>query len=100
MNFEETNFAGKKVLTWHSGYAVIDNDILWIPAIFSPLGVTLEALYKKTGLRRIKFSAVLNPQKLKLHLRNVVAETDEYSEQHKAYSHCIEILYEPKEVLE
>jgi len=77
------------------GYAVIKDGAIWIPAIMGRLKPILQELYKRTGIKRIIFSAVLNPESLKSHLRNIVKEWDVWFEQAGDYSHCIEIDYQP-----
>ena len=55
-------------------------------------------LFKKTGQVRMIFSAVLNPEEFKTHLRNIVREWNQWYEEMQDYSYCIEIKYEPKNV--
>lgn len=80
------------------GYAVVEKDAIWIPAIMitkdgSRMRDILKKLHERTGLNRIIFSAVLSPF-LKAKLNNIVREWDEWFEQAGDYSHCIEIRYE------
>ena len=75
------------------GYAIVQNDSIWIPAVWGRLGPILKMLNEKTGLKRIIFSAVLNPSELKTHLKNIVKEWDEWFPEVGDYSHCIEIEY-------
>lgn len=78
------------------GYAVVKNNSIWIPAIVGDLSLILNELYKRTKIKRMIFSAVLNPDYLKSHLKNIKKEWDEWFEEADDYSHCIEIEYEPK----
>jgi len=82
------------------GYAVIKDGAIWIPAIGGELKPILQGLYERTGIKRMIFSSVLNPDSLKSHLRNIVKEWDVWFEQVGDYSHCIEIDYQPTEVEE
>jgi hypothetical protein len=77
------------------GYAVIKDDAIWIPVIVGKLAPILKSLYDLTKIKRMIFSAVLNPNELKSHLRNIIREWDEWFEETGDYSHCIEIEYEP-----
>lgn len=81
------------------GYACWEDDRVFIPAVIAneewPLRRVLAYLYEKTGITRMIFTAVLQPEDLKVHLRNIVREWDEYVPQYEDYSHCIEITYEP-----
>lgn len=89
---------GKPVLICTWGYAVIDdaNDCLWIPAIWTDsMAEVLDELYKETGKTKMIFSAVLNPDSFRKHLRNIRREWKEWHEQAKDWSYCIEIEYEP-----
>lgn len=88
-----------KVIQGEWGYAVLKDGALWIPAISGSLGKILNGLYKKTGIKRMIFSAVMNPNELKKHLRNIKREFDVWFEEIKDWSHCIEIEYEEKETL-
>lgn len=76
------------------GYCMHDEreGAVWIPAFLGRLGPTLRAAYEKTRCRRIIFSCVLNPNRLRKHLRNIKEEWIEDSEDGE--SHCIEIRYE------
>lgn len=69
--------------------------VIWIPAIMESLSIILNEIYKRTKIKRIIFSAVLNPESLKSHLKNIVREWDEWFEEVGDYSHCIEIEYKP-----
>ena len=75
------------------GYAVVDGDKLWIPAICGDMGNILKELHDKTGIEKMIFSAVLSPEAFKLHLKNIVNEWDSWVEEIGDYSHCIEIRY-------
>jgi len=77
------------------GYAVIEDNKLWIPVIKGNMRDILKTLHEKTGIKRMIFSAVLNPEDFKKHLRNIVKEWDAWFEEVDDYSHCIEIEYEP-----
>lgn len=80
------------------GYAVVREDAVWIPAITGNLKTILAELYKKTKIKRFIFSAVLNPEDLKKHLKNIKREWDEWVEEIGDYSHCIEIEYEENKI--
>jgi hypothetical protein len=82
------------------GYAVVKKGAIWIPAVFGPLHPILQNLYEITGIKRMIFSAVLNPDSFKTHLKNIIREWDEWFEEAKDYSHCIEIEYEPNEEIQ
>ena len=77
------------------GYAVIKDGAIWIPAIEGDMKIILKKLYEITGINRMIFSAVLNPNSFKKHLKNIVKEWDAWFEQARDYSHCIEINYQP-----
>jgi hypothetical protein len=77
------------------GYSVIKDGAIWIPVIMGKMSLVLKDLYEKTGIKRMIFSAVLNPDELKSHLRNIKREWDEWFPEAQEYSHCIEIEYEP-----
>jgi hypothetical protein len=95
MEFKESkNPNGDTVLNFDKGYAVIHNNKLWVPAIWDNMGEILDSLVEKTGIKDIIFSAVLNPDKFKEHLRNIIKEWDEWHKEVGDYSHCIEIKYE------
>lgn len=96
MRFRKTkNHNDQEVLSWDGGYAVIDGDILWIPAIVTDsLGNTLKELHEETGLTRMKFSAILNPDEFRTHLKNIVHEGKEWSEAHDDWSYCIEVKFD------
>lgn len=84
----------RKIIYGDWGYAVVYENVVWIPAVKGNLKEILAWLYKKTGIKRIIFSAVLNPEELKKHLKNIKREWDEWIEEVGDYSHCIEIEYE------
>jgi len=86
----------RKIIQGNWGYAVIKNGAIWIPAIEGDMKIILKKLYEMTGINRMIFSAVLNPESLKSHLKNIIKEWDEWFEEVGDYSHCIEIKYEPK----
>jgi len=75
------------------GYAIVKGDELWIPAIQGDMGKILRMLHEKTGKKTMVFSAVLNPESFKKHLKNVVAEWDAWFEEVEDWSHCIKIDY-------
>ena len=78
------------------GYACVKDNVLYIPAIMGKMGDILEALYKKTGITRMVFTAVMFPEEFKKHLKNIVSEHDEWFEEVGDYNHFIEIGYEPR----
>jgi len=80
------------------GYAVIKDGAIWIPTIMGRLKPILQDLYERTRIKRMIFSAVLNPEVLKSHLKNIVREWDVWFEEAGDYSHCIEIDYKPAEL--
>ena len=82
------------------GYAVIKDDAIWIPAIMGRLKPILKELYKRTGIKKMIFSAVLNPEVLKSHLKNIVKEWDVWFKEAGDWSHCIEIDYQSTELEE
>jgi hypothetical protein len=82
------------------GYAVVKKGAIWIPAVFGPLHPILQNLYDITGIKRMIFSAVLNPDSFKTHLKNIIREWDEWFKEVEDYSHCIEIEYEPNEEIQ
>ena len=90
----------ENVISGNWGYAIIKDDCIWIPAFMCRLSPLLKALYKKTGLKKMIFSAILNADKLRPHLKNIKREWDEWFEEAKDYSHCIEIEYIPKKEVE
>lgn len=91
---------GGRTLDGDWGYACVEGDAVFIPVVQAtpdwPLRRVLAHLHAETHLRRFVFSAVLNPDELKSHLRHVVKEWDEFVPYLGDYSHCIEIAYEPK----
>lgn len=80
------------------GYACIEHGAVFIPAVMAtadwPLRRVLAHLYQQSKLTRFIFTAVIDPDGLKSHLRHVIREWDEYVEYMDDYSHCIEIEYE------
>ncbi|NVM21403.1 MAG: hypothetical protein HWN68_06450 [Desulfobacterales bacterium] len=92
MNREED-----RLIQGNWGYAVIKDGAIWIPAVEGRLKPILQELYKRTGMKRMIFSSVLDPESLKPHLRNIVKEWDVWFEEAGDYSHCIEIDYQPAE---
>lgn len=84
------------------GYACVKDGVVYIPAVVAteqwPLRRVLAELHGKARTRRFIFTAVLDAEGLKLHLRNIVREFDEYVPEFEDYSHCIEIEYEPARV--
>ena len=91
---EGINTEGYKMLEFDGGYAVIKDGKVWIPAIVRDMGKILDALHEDTGLDTFIFSAVMNPEAFKIHLRNIISEWDEWFEEVQDYSHCIEVRYE------
>ncbi len=85
-----------KVILGSWGYAIVEDDKVFIPVIMGGMKDVLADIYKKTSITRMIFSAVLNPNDFKTHLRNIVREWDEWFEEVGDYSHLIEIKYEPK----
>ena len=75
------------------GYAIKTKDCVYIPAFMCRLRPLLDMLYEKTGMKKIIFTAVLDPEKLKPHLKNIKREWDEWVDYMEDYSHCIEIEY-------
>lgn len=84
----------KTIIHGDWGYAVAYDDVVWIPAVKGDLKKVLSELYKKAGVKRMIFSAVLNPEELKKHLKNIKREWDQWFEEVEDYSHCIEIEYD------
>jgi hypothetical protein len=88
-----------RVIDGEWGYACVEDGAVFIPAVKAtdewPLRRVLAHLHAETGLSRFIFSAVLNPDSLKPHLRNIVREWDEYVPEVGDHSHCIEIAYQP-----
>jgi hypothetical protein len=82
-----------RVIERNWGYAVIHEGKIWIPAIIGNMGEILRDLHKKTGITKMIFSAVLNPESFKTHLKNIVKEWDEWYDEMGDYSHCIEIEF-------
>lgn len=80
------------------GYACIEQDAVYIPAVVAsqewPLRRVLAHLHEQSGLTRMVFSAVLDAESLKSHLRNIVREWDEFVPEMGDTSHCIEVRYE------
>ena len=89
---------GDKVIDGEWGYACVQPDGVFIPAVVAtpdwPLRRVLAHLHAETKHTRMVFSAVLDAEALKPHLRNIVREWDHYVEEFQDYSHCIEIRYE------
>lgn len=89
---------GGKVIDGPWGYACVVDDALFIPAVMAtpewPLRRVLAHLHAESGLTRMVFSAVLDAEGLKPHLRNIVREWDEFVEEMGDWSHCIEVRYE------
>lgn len=77
------------------GYACVDEDCVWIPVVFGPLRLILADIHKRTGKTRMIFSAVLDAEELKTHLRHIVREWDQWFAEIGDWSHCIEIEYKP-----
>ena len=90
----------ENIIQGNWGYAVIKDGAIWIPAVMGRLKPTLQDLYERTGIKRMIFSSVINPESLKSHLRNITKEWDEWFEEAEDYSHCIEIDYKPTELKE
>jgi len=90
----------ENIIQGNWGYAVIKDGAIWIPAVMGKLKPALQDLYERTGMKRMIFSSVINPESLKSHLRNITNEWDEWFEEAKDYSHCIEIDYKPTELEE
>ena len=90
---------GARIIDGPWGYACVHADAVFIPAVVAsddwPLRRVLARLHADTGLTRMIFSAVLNAESLKTHLRNIVREWDEWVPEMDDHSHCIEITYEP-----
>jgi len=87
----------RKVIERKWGYAVVDGDTIWIPAVMGKLRLVLDELYRVTGIKKMIFSAVIDPDKLRSHLRNIKREWDAWFEEAQDVSHCIEIEYVPDE---
>lgn len=87
---------GYKVLNGDFGYAVIVGDTLWIPAVMGDMKEALKELHQRTGITKMVFSAILNPEQFKKHLKNIVREFKEWSPEYEEYVDCIEIKYEPE----
>jgi hypothetical protein len=89
---------GGRIIDGEWGYACVENGLVFIPAVVAtdgwPLRRVLAHLHAQTGLTRMVFSAVMNPGGLKVHLRNIVREWDEWVPEMEDHSHCIEIAYE------
>lgn len=76
------------------GYAILEDNALYIPAIMTDnLSGVLAELYNETKQRRMIFTAVINPEKLKRHLRNIKKEWIQKVGEGDC-SYCIEIEYE------
>jgi len=75
------------------GYAIYYEKKIWIPVIIAEnrLKEVLQYLTEHFNTNSIIFSAVLNPERLKKHLKHIVREWNEYFEEIDEYSHCIEI---------
>ena len=78
------------------GYAVVKEDAIYIPVIDGEMSKILKELYERTKQKRMIFTAVLNPESFKKHLKNIKREWDHWWKEMEAFSHCIEIEYEPK----
>jgi len=78
------------------GYACVKDNVIYIPVIMGNMRLVLDALYKKTGISKMVFTAVINPDYLKTHLHNIKKEWDEWYPEVGDYSHCIEIEYKSK----
>lgn len=91
---EENSAEGLKLYKGSWGYAIVRENKLWIPAIQGDMKEIINALVKKTGINKIVFSAVLNAEKFKKHLKNITKEWDEWFKEAEDYSHCIEIEWE------
>ena len=83
------------ILSGSWGYAVVKKDAIWIPAVMGDLRQILDGLYEKTKIKRMIFSAVLNPEEMRKHLKNIKREWNQWWEEMGDYSYCIEIEYEP-----
>ncbi|MBA7652191.1 hypothetical protein ES703_60021 [subsurface metagenome] len=90
----------ENIIQGNWGYAVIKDGAIWIPAVMGRLKPALQDLHERTGIKRMIFSSVINPESLKSHLRNITKEWDEWFEEAEDYSHCIEIYYKPTELEE
>lgn len=88
-----------RVINGEWGYACVEVDAVFIPAVMAtadwPLRRVLSHLHKRTGMTRMIFSAILDADSFRPHLRNIVREFDLYVPEFEDYSHCIEIAYEP-----
>lgn len=88
-----------KVIEGDWGYACVEPDAVFIPAVMAtpewPLRKVLAMLHMETGLTRMIFSAILDPDDLRPRLRSVMREWDEWVEEMESHSHCIEIAYQP-----
>lgn len=80
------------------GYAIVKDGVLWIPVISGNMSEILQDLYEKTGITKMIFSAILNPESFKLHLKNITREWDEWFDKLQDWSHCIEISYIPNTI--
>ena len=85
----------EKLIQGNWGYAIVKDEEIWIPAIMGPMSQILQGLYEKTGIKKMIFSAVINPEGFKKHLKNIKREWNEWFPEIEDYSHCIEIEYEP-----
>lgn len=77
------------------GYAVVKDKTIYIPAIMGPMNEILDGLYKKTGITKMIFTAIINPEKFKQHLTNIKREYSEWVDHYGEYVPCIEIEYVP-----
>ena len=93
-----TNIKDEYILSGAWGYAVVKKNAIWIPSVMGDLGKVLDGLYERTKIRKMIFSAVINPDKMRKHLRNIKREWNEWWEEVGDYSYCIEIEYQPKSV--
>lgn len=95
----QRSHADPKVIDGGWGYAREEPDAVFIPVVMATmehsLGRVLAELYALTNQTRMIFSAVLDADKFRPHLRNIVREWDEYVPELEDESHCIEIRYEP-----
>lgn len=91
--------SGDEVIEGPWGYACVSSGRVFIPAVQAtpewPLRRVLAHLHQLARAKAFIFSAVLNADGLKSHLRNITREWDEWFEEVGEFSHCIEIAYEP-----
>ena len=73
------------------GYAVLTPTAIFVPAFMGKLRPLLAWLRSLTDVRLVTFTAILNPKKLRHHLRNVRREWDEWLPDEEAHSHCLQI---------